>query len=170
MELDKTHILEKCQDFDFMTPPFEPIEFSKQLVKLMYEKNGLGVAANQVGVLYRIFAMRGSPENFVVFNPRVVDASLESVTLEEGCLSYPGLLVPIERPKMIKVRFQTPNGDTRTDKFIGMTARCFLHEMMHMEGKPFFENVSRYTLEKAIKKAKKQGFNYEGTGMMRFCR
>ena len=117
-----------CENFDFSNPPFDPIEFAKDLVKHMYDWNGIGLAANQVGVPYRIFAMRGVPENFVCFNPRVVDSTSEQIALEEGCLSYPGLIVKVKRPKSIKVRFNMANGDTRTDTFTGMTARTFLHE------------------------------------------
>ena len=61
-----------CEEFDFSNPPFEPIEFAKKLVKFMYDNNGIGLAANQVGVPYRVFAMRGEPENFVCYNPRIV--------------------------------------------------------------------------------------------------
>ena len=61
-----------CKPFDFANPPFDPIEFSRELVKFMYDNNDIGISANQVGVPYRIFAMRGAPENFVCFNPKIV--------------------------------------------------------------------------------------------------
>ena len=89
-----------CKEFDFSNPPFDPIEFSKDMVKFMYEKNGIGLAANQIGVPYRIFSMRGSPENFVCFNPKIVHASQDIVLLEEGCLTYEGMLVKIKRPQL----------------------------------------------------------------------
>jgi len=143
-----------CQPFNFLNPPFEPVEFAKELVKDMYEYNGLGLAANQVGEPYRIFAMRGQPENFVCFNPRIVQPSEMEVVLEEGCLTYPGLLVKIKRPQHIRVRFQLPNGDTITKQFTGMTARVFQHEMDHLNGLVFFNRANRYHKELAFKKWK----------------
>ena len=141
-----------CESFDFSNPPFNPIEFAQELVKHMYDWNGLGLAANQVGLPYRIFAMRGSPENFVCFNPRIVDRTTEEVALEEGCLSYPGLLVKIKRPKSIKVRFAMANGEVRTDTFTGMTARIFQHELGHLDGEIFYNKASRYHRDKALEK------------------
>ena len=61
-----------CQEFDFLNPPFDPIEFAKDLVKMMYDHNAIGISANQVGVPYRVFALRAYPENFVCFNPKMV--------------------------------------------------------------------------------------------------
>jgi peptide deformylase len=145
----------KCEEFDFINPPFDPIEFSKDLIKFMYDNNGLGLAANQVGVPYRIFAMRGAPENFVCFNPKIVLPSSEQVILEEGCLTYPGLLVKIKRSQHIKVRFRTPNGETLTKTFTGMTARIFQHELDHLNGIEFFSRANKYHREQAFKKWKK---------------
>ena len=98
-----------CNQFDFTNPPFDPVEFAQELVKTMYDRNGVGLAANQIGISYRIFAMRGSPENFVCFNPKIVQPGEQEIVLEEGCLTYPGLIVKIKRPQHIRVRFQTPN-------------------------------------------------------------
>jgi peptide deformylase len=150
----------ECKPFDFTNPPFDPIDFSKEFIKFMYDSGGIGLAANQVGVPYRIFAMRGAPENFVCFNPKIVQLGEQEVSLEEGCLTYPGLLVKIKRPQHIRVRFQTPNSDTLTKQFTGMSARIFQHEFMHIEGKTFKDCASRLSLELALKKAKKKGFHY----------
>jgi peptide deformylase len=144
-----------CHPVDFNDLPFDMIEFAHDLVKCMYDSNGIGLSANQVGVPYRIFSMRGSPENFVCINPRVVNPSEEQVYLEEGCLSYPGLMVKIKRPRHIRVRFNTPNGDTRTETFTGMTARCFLHEMDHMDGNVFYKHATDYHRHQALNKMKK---------------
>lgn len=149
------------KEFDFLAPPFEPIQFSKDLVKFMYDNNGIGLAAPQVGVPYSIFSMRGEPENFVCFNPRIVHYSDEKIELEEGCLTYPGLYVKITRPKHIRVRFQTPNGETITKQFTGMTARIFQHEFDHLQGIRFFKHISKLKLDMIVKKAKKLGYNYK---------
>ena len=118
----------------------------------MYEKNGIGLAANQVGLPYRAFAMRGHPQNFVCFNPRIVQPSEQEVILEEGCLTYPGLLVKIKRPQHVRVRFTMANGETRTDTFTGMTARIFQHELDHLNGIKFFDRANRYHRDQAMKK------------------
>jgi peptide deformylase len=152
MELNDRYLTEVCKDFDFKNPQVDPIEFAKDLVKTMYEKNGLGLAANQVGYPWRVFAMRGSPENFVCYNPKIVKSSEAEVSLEEGCLTFPGLLVKIKRPQHIRVRFTTPNGDTRTETFTGMSARVFQHELDHLDGIRFFDRANRFHRDKALKK------------------
>jgi peptide deformylase len=145
----------KCDDFDFENPTIWPVELAKDLVKFMYDNNGIGLAANQVGLPYRVFAMRGHPENFVCFNPRIVQASEQQVVLEEGCLTYPGLLVKIKRPQHVRVRFRMANGDVRTDTFTGLTARTFQHELDHLDGIEFFSRANKYHREQAFKKWKK---------------
>ena len=141
-----------CKQFDFHNPPFDPVEFAKELVKFMYDSNGIGIAANQVGVPYRIFAMRAAPENFVCFNPRIVQPSEMQIVLEEGCLTYPGLYVKVKRPQHVRVRFTTPNGDVLTRQFTGMSARIFQHELDHLDGKIFYNQANRVHREQALKK------------------
>lgn len=154
LKLNKTYLLTECQEFDFSNPPFDPVEFSQQLVKLMYEKNGLGLAANQVGYNYRVFSMRGSPENFVFFNPKIVDFSEKAIKLDEGCISYPGVVIPIKRPEAIRVRFNTPSGEVRTDKFVGLAARVIQHEFEHINGKPFYRLANKYHIDKGFRNSK----------------
>ena len=148
------HILkQKMEDFDFTNPPIDPIQLAKDLAETMIENKGPGLAANQVGLPYRVFVLTGSPIN-ACFNPKVVDSTSEMVYLDEGCLSYPGLVVKIKRPKMLRVRFTMPNGETKTEKFDGMTARCFLHELDHLNGIVHLDRAHPYHKEKA-KKARK---------------
>lgn len=145
-----------CKVFDFREPPFDPVQFAKDLVKFMYDSNGIGLAANQVGIPYRIFAMRGQPENFVCFNPKIVQPSEMKIELEEGCLTYPGLIVKVTRPQHVRVRFNTPNGDTLTKQFTGMTARIFQHELDHLDGEIFYNRANRYHRDQALKKWRKK--------------
>jgi peptide deformylase len=158
MQLVKTDdpiLTTKIENFDFSNPPTDPYELAQDLVKFMYDNNGIGLAANQLGLPYRAFAMRGHPQNFVCFNPRVVQPSEQQVILEEGCLTYPGLLVKIKRPQHVRVRFTMANGETRTDTFTGMTARIFQHELDHLDGIKFFDRANRYHKEQALKKWKR---------------
>ena len=144
-----------CEKFDFSNPPFDPSEFARNLVKFMYDQKGIGLAANQIGVPYQIFAMRGQPENFVCFNPKIVDASNEEILLDEACLTYPGLSVKIKRPRHVRVRFNTPNGDTLTKQFTGMTARIVQHEIDHLNGILFYNRANKFHRDQAFRKYKK---------------
>ena len=144
----------KTERFNFSNPPCDPVELAHKLTQTMLNHNGIGLAAPQIGLPYRVFSLRTSPI-LVCFNPLVVDVSSETVELEEGCLSFPSLILKITRPSMIKARFTLPNGETKTEKFIGMTARAFLHELCHLDGRLFTNEVSKLDLDMAIRKASK---------------
>ena len=159
----------KCASFDFQNPPFDPLEFSQNLVKLMYDRNAINLSAPQVGVQYRVFAMRGSPENFVCFNPKIVMPSSETVKLDETSLTAPGLVVTVNRPQHVKVRFATPNGQVRTETFTGITARAFQQSCQYLEGLPFWNGVSRLEMQMALKRAQKNAFTFPGHNFFRHC-
>lgn len=137
--------------FDFKNPQIDPVEISHILAQSMLDKNGIGLAANQIGLSYRVFAIKANPI-IVCFNPRIVDYSEDQIYLEEGCLTYSGLYVKIKRPEVIKVRYTKPNGETITTKFQGLTARVFQHEMDHLNGINFLSRANKYHLEQAKKK------------------
>ena len=153
--VDLIKSVQVAEVFDFKNPPFDPIEFAQDLVKIMYEHNALGLAANQIGKNYRIFAMRGQPENFVCFNPKIIQPSESQVLLEETDLTYPGLYVKVKRPQHIRVRFTTPNGDTITKQFTGLTARIFQHELDNLDGILFYNRANKYHRDIAFRKWKK---------------
>jgi len=144
-----------CVEFDFANPQLDVVQFAKDLVYMMYELNGIGLSANQVGYNLRIFALRGHPENFVCVNPKIVNASEQSSYIIEGCLTFPGLAVKIKRADEIRVRFAMPNGDTRTETFRGLTAHAFQHEMDHMNGELFYMKATKYHRDQAFKNWKK---------------
>lgn len=139
------------EPFDFANPPIDPNQLAQDLIESMNEYDGYGISANQLGLPYRVFAMRGEP-NFVCFNPRIAMYGEEKNTLEEGCLSFPNLIVKIQRPKHVRVRFQTPSGAMTTKQFTGMTARVFQHELDHLDGILFYTRANRFHKEKAFKK------------------
>lgn len=134
--------------FDFTNPPVDPIYLANSLIATMNHHNGMGLSANQCGLPYRVFVMRAE-EAIVCYNPRVIDVSPEMVNLDEGCLSYPFLFVKIKRPMFVRVRYTNMFGQTVTNKFVGMTARCFLHEMDHLEGINFTQRANRALLDRA---------------------
>ena len=141
--------------FDFANPPIDPVELSIAMVVYMREQGGIGLAANQVGYNFKMFVTEGEPA-FAVFNPTITFESPNSVMLDEGCLSYPNLLLKVSRPSSIRVRFQDPYGNWITRQFAGMSARVFLHENDHLLGVDFTDKVSTMKLKMAQKKAKKR--------------
>lgn len=148
-------LTKQCEKFNFTDPPTDPIELAKNMIKLMYDNNGIIMAANQVGLLYRVFALRAAPENLVCYNPRIVDTSSEQVLLEESSMSFPGLLVKVKRAKLIKVRFQTPNGETTTKTFTGMTSRVFQQGMDQLDGILFYNQANKYHRDLGFKRWQK---------------
>ena len=145
-------LLQECKYFDFNNPPFDPKELAKSLHDKMVSQDGLGLSANQVGIPYRVFVMRAGKEPFAIFNPKVVDMSDKEISMKEGCLSYPLLFLSVKRPDAVRIRFQNENGETTTERFIGMTARIALHEFDHMNGKVYTEKASQYETQRAMRK------------------
>lgn len=142
------------EKFDFQNPPTDPVALSDTLARAVIEHNGLGLAANQLGLPYRVFVIKSNPV-IAVFNPIIVDTSSERVYLEEGCLSYPGLAVKVKRPKKIKVRYTQPNGEVVTKVFEGLTARIFQHEIDHLDGIAHIDRATSFHREQAVKNVKK---------------
>lgn len=149
---DDPILSEPTKEFDFADAPCNPIELVNALTKIMNDNQGIGLAANQIGVPYSVFVMRVSERPIAVFNPRIVSMSNEIISLAEGCLSWPGLYVKIKRPKHIRARFQNERGETDTHMFTGMTARCFQHEMDHMSGIEFWRHANKFHRDQGMRK------------------
>lgn len=149
----------KLERFNMSNPPTDPVELVVNLTETMINNKGLGLAANQVGLPYRVFVIN-SEQVIPCFNPIIVDSSDETVMMEEGCLSYPDLFVKIKRPASIRTRYTLPNGETITKVFEGLTARVFQHELDHLDGVCHIKRANPIHLEKArrlMKKRKRSG-------------
>lgn len=146
---------QELEQFDFSNPPTDPIQLAHDLAESMLAHNGLGLSANQIGLPYRVFAIKAE-QILVCFNPKIVDHSDETIYLEEGCLSFPDLYIKVKRPQKIKIRYTEPNGNTVTKLFSGLTARVILHEYDHMQGLTYLQRANRIHIEQA-KKNKKLG-------------
>jgi peptide deformylase len=97
----------------------------------------------------------GTGDDYVAFfNPKLISSEGE-VHMEEGCLSFPLLTLRITRPKKITVEYQDFNGVSHTKTFEGLTARCFLHELDHMNGIVYTSRVKTLALQMGLKKMKK---------------
>ena len=146
-------------DFDKKELDTEKLEFD--MCNFMLNHNGIGLAANQLNIKKRVFAIGsknvpGFPEPFCVFNPVILEASEEQVLDKEGCLSFPGLWLHLQRPKMIVAQYQNSKGETKEAKVEGYLAKCFQHELDHLNGICFVDKVSRLKLQLAMKKLKKR--------------
>lgn len=151
---------ESLPDFDFDNPVMSPHDLEEQMVKLMWESNGIGLAANQVGIRARVFTimtrnLSGVTEPFAVFNPKIIAVSEELEQGEEGCLSFPNLYINVKRPFHVVAEFLDRDKNTCIIRFDGVDARCFLHELDHLNGTCFVSKVSKLKLDMALKKQRK---------------
>lgn len=142
----------KIPNFDFKNPDISAREVYEILSNQLDSLGGIGLSANQIGLMHRVFVLKSDPKNIAVFNPILVDVSSEKIYLEEGCLSFPGIWVSVKRPRSIKVRYADEYGEVHTRKFDGITARAFLHELDHLDGITFRQRATRYHWERAEKK------------------
>jgi peptide deformylase len=152
---------QKIEDFDFDNPTVDPVQLEKDMIETMFVYDGIGLAANQVGVNARVFVMghRDNPESAQAFFNPVVVANTDAIEdLEEGCLSFPGVYVNIKRPRAIKARWQNSKGEWQESEFDGYNCKCFLHELDHLEGIVFQDRVSTIKWALAVKKNQKRKF------------
>jgi peptide deformylase len=116
--------------------------------------NGLGLSANQCGVFERVFIVGNEEIVIVCINPKIIKASDDLIKDNEGCLSFPGLFLKIERASSVEVEYYDYQGKKYNTTFTGLTARCFLHELDHMNG----ITMDKHAKPLALKMAKeKQG-------------
>ena len=105
------------------------------------QAHGYGLAAPQVGILRRVCLVMGSDGNVMeLVNPEIIETSGEQEGFE-GCLSVPGLYGWVKRPQKVKVRAQDRNGKTFEAEDVDMSARCFCHEIEHLDGHLFTEHA-----------------------------
>jgi len=116
----------------------------KQMFVLMQTYNGAGFAAPQAGIMLRMFVMRRTEAEcgLAIVNPEIIERSNETFENAEGCLSFPGVFIPIKRYASIKVRFQTENGDFVEMPFAQTEAGIVQHEIDHLDGIPFIKMLS----------------------------
>jgi peptide deformylase len=154
VDLNHPALHKALPEFDFENSPVNPTSFASTLVETCKKNNGLGLSANQCGFEHRVFVMGAGDDFIACFNPKLIETEGE-VHLEEGCLSFPLLNLRITRPKTVKVEYQDYNGQVRAATFDGITARCFLHELDHMNGMMYTSRVKPLALQFGIKKLEK---------------
>ena len=129
-----------------------------QLIDSMKHYQGIGLSANQVGIMERVFVMYSDVKKGEIiscFNPKIITQSDTEIVIEEGCLSYPGLWLKVKRPDGIEVEYEDKNGKLQSKAMFGLECRIFLHEYDHMEGTDFTKKVSKIKLDRAKKRQSK---------------
>ena len=141
----------------------ELAQFAKVLVEKMYEYDGIGLAAPQIGVSKRAIALDLSSESdspIVLINPEIIWQSEELQSDSEGCLSVPGIRGIVERPSSISLKAQNIDGEEILfEKVDGLFARALQHEVDHLNGIMFVDKLSsakRSMLSSKLKKMAKQ--------------
>ena len=144
----------------------EDINLSKKMIKIMEKAPGVGLAANQIGVLKQIIVVHIQDKEkeiekiYTLFNPAIINYSKKKVVMEEGCLSLPQQFAEIERPQSITLRYTNENNNIIEEKKEGLEARILQHEIDHLSGKLFVDYLSslkRNILIKKVQKLKKMG-------------
>jgi len=145
--------LEKqVKEFDFSTMDAEKI--SSDMFDIMKKYDGVGLAANQVGLDAQIFIM-GEDKPMTIINPVITEVSTNKVEMTEGCLSFPGLFMNVKRPDTVAVKYLDTQQKECIIKLQGFHARVFLHEYDHLQGITFDQRVSKLRLDMAKKKQKR---------------
>ena len=135
-------------------------KFMQDLLKRMYEEEGAGLAAPQVGVSKRIFVLdvryrEPDTKPMMLADPEILWFGEEQVEMSEGCLSVPELYFDIARPKDIKVRYKDEHNVVQDLHATGWLSRCIQHELDHLNGKLMIDHLSPLRKKMAIKKAEK---------------
>jgi peptide deformylase len=135
------------------------------MLETMYEANGIGLAAPQVGILERIVVIDihekdEPPRPMKLVNPEIIWESPERSVYEEGCLSVPEQYADVVRPAAIRLRYLDENGVSHEIDADGMPATCLQHELDHLEGTLFVDHLSmlkRNMILRKVQKARKTG-------------
>jgi len=139
----------------------EDIKTANLMMKSMIKAPGVGLAANQVGILKQIVTINfedkenNKKSNYILFNPKIIKYSQETVVMEEGCLSLPEQYADVERPKEIVLEYIDENEKTIKKQIDGYEARILQHEIDHLSGKLFVDYLSSLKRNMLIKKVKK---------------
>ena len=144
---------QKCESIDVIDE--EIIRFCHNLAQIMYDHDGIGIAAPQVGVNKRIIIIDCSEnknETVYLINPKIVWKSSENSQKTEACLSYPGLKIPVPRPNKIKITALDLNGNKVDFDASGLYARCICHEIDHLDGISFTRRASRQVRRHLMRK------------------
>lgn len=153
---DKLPMLsEVIPEFTGTLPNASMTMLTKRLKFTMKLYSGLGLSANQCAIRERVFVIGTDQFQMACINPKVLAVSEELVKDTEGCLSFPAFFINFPRPKWVEVEFTDENGETKQTRLDGLTARCFLHELDHLNGVKFTSYVGAASIQQATRKQAK---------------
>ena len=150
-----------CDPVAEVTP--EIAQLASDMLETMYDAPGIGLAAPQVGAMKRVIVMDcikdGPPEPMVLLNPRVIWASEDLSSYDEGCLSIPDQYAEVKRPASVTVRWMDLDGAEQERMFEGLWATCVQHEIDHLDGKLFIDYLGplkRQMITRKMEKLKRE--------------
>ena len=149
------HPILRQKSLDLKSIEKEDLLLAEEMMDIMKRAPGVGLAANQIGVLKKIVTINIQDNKYILFNPKIISSSKETVIMEEGCLSIPEQFADIERPKEIIVKYTSEKKKLVKKKIIGVEARVLQHEIDHLSGKLFVDYLSSLKRNIIIKKVKK---------------
>jgi peptide deformylase len=133
MKLTKRVLRNKAKPVDFRYS-VQNQSLARSMIQFMRSEKGIGLSATQVGIAKRVFVMEINDRTWACFNPEIVSSSQEFAEIEEGCLSFPGESCIVSRPCSITVRYQAADGSPVEETLRDLEARCFQHELDHLDG------------------------------------
>ena len=117
--------------------------FIQKMLNTVRDNNGAGLAAPQVGKLIRVFVLEIDYVQYVMINPVIKNSSKDMISMEEGCLSFPGIFKPVTRSKKVTVAYFDHEGKKQKLKAKGLLARAIQHEYDHLEGILFLDRCKK---------------------------
>ena len=142
LRLNSIFLDKVCRPTEFKKPT-ENLRLVHHLLELMRREHGIGLAANQAGIDQRLFVMLINSELYSCFNPEILSSSDEHCDLIEGCLSFPDQRLSITRPTTIQVRYFNAHGRMTETELTGLSARCFQHELDHLNGITMHQRIGK---------------------------
>lgn len=117
-------------------------ELVTHMFEVMYREGGVGLAANQVGCLERVFVIDSAHDRHAFLNPEIVSFSAEKTSFNEACLSIPGVQCEVRRPSSLILRWIDLGSTEIIREFHGLAARTIQHELDHLDGLLFIDRLS----------------------------
>ena len=129
---------------------------TEEMMRVMREAEGVGLAANQIGRLKRIFVAAHEDEEYAIVNPVIEERSETTEKDIEGCLSIPETRVEVERPTAVTVSGQGPSGEPVRVEAEGLLARIFQHEIDHLDGVLILDRTDRESRKNAMREMRER--------------
>ena len=129
---------------------------AEEMMRVMREAEGVGLAANQIGRLKRIFVAAHEDEEYAIVNPVIEERSETTEKDIEGCLSIPETRVEVERPTAVTVSGQGPSGEPMRIEAEGLLARIFQHEIDHLDGVLILDRTDRESRKNAMREMRER--------------